>query len=93
MIVRILGEGQLELPESSIEHLNVLDAALEAALEGSDDEIFRQALTALLVNVREVGTPLEPDTLEASDVVLPFEDASRADVAQLLREDGLIPGL
>ena len=72
--------------------MNTLDAALEAALEGPDDEVFRQALAALLANVREVGTPLGHDTLESSDVVLPFADASREDVAELLREDGLIPG-
>jgi hypothetical protein len=92
MIVRILGEGQFELPEGSIGHLNTLDAALEAALEGSDDEVFQQALAALLANIREVGAPLEDDSLESSDVVLPFADASREDVAELLREDGLIPG-
>lgn len=93
MIVRILGEGQFRLPEASLDEINTLDAALEAALEdGSDEGAFRAALEALLARVREVGTPLEVDALEASDVVLPYAEASPAEVRDLLTDEGLIPG-
>jgi hypothetical protein len=33
MIVRILGEGQFEVPEAAVAELNELDGALEAAVE------------------------------------------------------------
>lgn len=92
MIVRILGEGQFQLPADSLDDINQLDAAVEAALDGADEAVFRTALDALLARVRAVGTPAEADLLDVSDVVLPFSDASQQDVRDLLTEEGLIPG-
>ena len=92
MIVRILGEGQLEVDDSVADELNKLDARLEAALNSGDEASFRPALAAMLDRVRAVGTPVAADTLEPSDVILPYSDASMDDVRGLLSEDGLIPG-
>jgi hypothetical protein len=92
MIVRILSEGQLEVPDAVDEELNRLDAALESAVERNDEAAFRPALEALLVRVREVGTPTEPDDLRPSELILPQQDASMADVHRLLTDEGLIPG-
>ncbi len=46
----------------------------------------------MLDRVRAVGTPVPADSLEPSDVILPYSDASMDDVRGLLSEDGLIPG-
>jgi hypothetical protein len=92
MIVRILGEGQLEVDDAVADELNKLDARLEAALNSGDEAAFRPALAAMLDRVRAVGTPVPADTLEPSDVILPYSDASMDDVRGLLSEDGLIPG-
>ena len=92
MIVRILGEGQLEVDDAVADELNQLDARLEAALNSGDEAAFRPALAAMLDRVRTVGTPVPADTLEPSDVILPYSDASMDDVRGLLSEDGLIPG-
>ena len=87
MIVRILGEGQFQMPDDAITRLNELDAALEASL--ADEEEFVAARDALLAAVR--GEPLDPEVLEESDVVLPASDAQAHEVAALLTEEGLIP--
>ncbi len=92
MIVRILGEGQFELEDSAAAELNVLDSALEAAVEQGDETAFRSALDALLGRVRAVGTVLKADVLEPSGLILPGAEASMADVRKLLADDGLIPG-
>jgi len=92
VIVRILGEGQLEIPDSEVASLNALDDALQKALEGDDDDAFRTALTALLDRVRSIGTPVPVDSLEASELILPAPDAHVDDVRELLGEEGLIPG-
>jgi hypothetical protein len=92
MIVRILGEGQLEVPESSVAELNHLDSDLEAAVERNDEAAFRAALDALLTRLREVGSPADPDTLEPSGLIVPQEDATMAEVRKLLTDEGLIPG-
>jgi hypothetical protein len=92
MIVRILGEGQLDLPDSALDELNVLDDTLESACDSEDEDAFGPALTALLDKVRELGTPIPADQIVPSDLVLPPADASIAEVTGLLSDDGLIPG-
>ncbi len=92
MIVRILGEGQLEVADSAAEELNRLDVPLEAAVNAGDEEAFRPALATLLARIRELGTPLATDSLEPSDVIVPYAEASMEDVREMLTGEGLIPG-
>jgi hypothetical protein len=92
MIIRILTEGQLDVPDSEIDGLNALDEKLEAAIEANDEAAFRDALTALLARVREVGKEVPADELVQSDLLLPYSDASLDEVRDLLSGDGLIPG-
>lgn len=94
MIVRIMGEGQFTVHDSHAELLNSLDSGLERAVEAGDETAFRAALVDLLAQVRTVGEPLAPDTLEPSDAVLPGEDSDLEEVRELLSDstEGLIPG-
>ncbi len=89
MIVRIMGEGQYELPDDAMERLNELDDALEAAL---DDPLgFTPALTALLSSVRAAGRRVADDELVESEVILPAAESSAAEVRAMLTDEGLIP--
>ena len=92
MIVRILGEGQLEVPDAATDELNVLDSKLEAAVNAGDETAFGPALTELLERIRSLGTPLAADALEPSDLILPYADAGLEDVREMLTGEGLIPG-
>jgi len=92
MIVRILGEGQLQVDDAATDELNVLDAALEKAVNAGDETALRPALAAVLDRVRSLGTPLAPDAIEPSDLILPYADADLADVRSMLTDGGLIPG-
>ena len=91
MIVRLLGEGQFDVDEGQLDALNVLDQQLEAAL-AVDGEEYRDVLAQMAELVRSVGTLQADDFLGASDVTIPDAESSRADVGELLSEDGLIPG-
>jgi hypothetical protein len=92
MIVRILGEGQLQVDDSASAELNSLDAALERAVTAGDEPAFRTALLALLDRVRALGTPLPADALEPSDSILPRADADLDEVRSMLTDEGYIPG-
>jgi hypothetical protein len=92
VIVRILGEGQLEVDDSVVSGLNTLDSDLEAAVERNDEAAFSVTLEALLSRVRAVGRPVEDATLEPSELILPADGATMAEVRRLLTDDGLIPG-
>jgi hypothetical protein len=92
VIVRILGEGQVDVPDGELDALNDLDDALQRAVDGGDEEGFIQSLAALLSRVRDIGRPLPDEEIVASDLVLPSADASLAEVRELLGDEGLIPG-
>ncbi|MFG2482500.1 MULTISPECIES: PspA-associated protein PspAA [Streptomyces] len=92
MIVRIMGEGQVEVADIHFPELNKLDDELLAEMEGGDEDGFRRTLGALLDAVRRLGTPLPDDALEPSELILPAADAGLDEVREMLSDDGLIPG-
>ena len=92
MIIRILGEGQLSVDDGETTVLNELDSQLASAVDAGDEASFRRALNELLTQVRAVGKPYPADSLEPSELILPHEDASLAEVRQMMTDEGLIPG-
>jgi hypothetical protein len=88
MIVRILGGGQYDVPDSDRGALDALDVALNAAVEGDDEAAFANALADLIGEVRRVGSELAADTFTASDLVVPFSDATLVETKALLAEPG-----
>jgi hypothetical protein len=92
VIVRIMGEGQLDVPDDRLDELNALDDEAERAVDAGDHAAFAVALQRLLDRVREIGRPLADDVLLPSTLVLPSSDATIDDVRHLFDGDGLVPG-
>ena len=92
MIVRILGEGQLEVSDQAVAELNELDAALESAVANNDEPAFDKVLAYLLGRVRAVGTQVPDNVVVPSQAILPPPDSTIAEVRLMLGADGLIPG-
>jgi hypothetical protein len=92
MIVRIIGEGQFDVPSDHIGELNRLDEDLVKAINAGDEGAFTSALEALLTSVRTAGTELPADYLGPSELVLPGPDSTIEDVREVLGDEGLIPG-
>jgi len=92
MIIRILGEGQFEVAEHTVEVLNGIDARLQSAVEADDESGFRHALAELIAIVKEAGERVADDYLGPSELVLPAADSTLEEVRALLGDEGLIPG-
>jgi hypothetical protein len=92
VIIRIMGEGQVQISPDDIAVLNELDSELESAIEADNEADFRVKLHALLDKVRHVGKALPDDSLEPSELILPPADASIEEVREMLGDQGLIPG-
>jgi len=86
VIVRILGEGQYEVPDGERASLDALDDALVAAVDAGDEGSFVDALVSVTTEVRRVGRPVPEDLFAPSDLVLPFPDASLQETKRLLEE-------
>ncbi|HEX7738556.1 MAG TPA: hypothetical protein VF426_02780 [Marmoricola sp.] len=92
MIIRIMGEGQFDVPDDALANLNDLDASVERAVEAGDEAAFRGALGTLIEGVRAAGSAVAADNLAGSELILPPEDASLDEVRAMLNDDGLLPG-
>jgi hypothetical protein len=87
VIVRILGEGQYELPDDAEAELDELDHRLDAAVEANDEAAFAAALGALIAKVRSSGTHLGHERLVPSDLALPAEGSTLAEVMYLIESE------
>ncbi|HEY8637791.1 MAG TPA: hypothetical protein VIL64_01025 [Solirubrobacteraceae bacterium] len=91
MIVRILTEGQYNLPDDLYDELNSLDNRTVTAVEASDEELFYDTFRALLDLVRDKGTPLADDDLSESSVILPPPDLTLVEAEEEFTGEGLLP--
>ena len=91
MIVRILGEGQFRVNDDVAAKLTALDTDLDAAVNSENEKAFKAALEAAERLVREWGTPVPDEEFVTADYILPFSDATVAEVRKLLA-DGVIQG-
>ena len=96
MIIRIVGEGQWQVPDTEMEHLNRIDARVEHAIDIASQNELTEALTELVATVRTVGTAIANDNIVDSDLIVPDVSATLEEVSVWLSEnpvgDGLIPG-
>lgn len=92
MIVRILGEGQFNLPGAAIDDLNDLDNRMVTAVEEENRESLRSLLLEMLALVREKGQPVPLDELVESDLILPEADLTLEEAENIFIGDGLLPG-
>jgi hypothetical protein len=91
VIVRISNEDQYRIDDARHAHLNELDDAVVAAVEGDDEDAFHAAFEELLAFVRDQGEALGDDELEASDVILPPADTSFVEAGEEFTGEGRIP--
>jgi hypothetical protein len=91
MIVRILTEGQFNLPGAYVDELNEIDNKLVEVVGNDDAEQFPKVLKSMLDLVRENGTPVPLDELVESDLVLPEPDITLREAEEIFTGEGLIP--
>lgn len=91
MIIRILTEGQFNLPGAHLDDLNDIDNQLVKVVENEDRAEFERLLKKMLDLVRENGTPVPMDDIVESDLVLPEPDITVEEAGELFTGEGLVP--
>jgi hypothetical protein len=92
-IVRIMGQGQFTVDNSTLKRLNEIDDSIVQLVskERSDDVEFKKQLTELTDIVEAKGKPLDPKEIIQSDIILPSPDLSVDEAKRLFRGEGVIP--
>ncbi len=86
IVVRILDEGQYQLPDDTRDELVARDARLLDALEADDPPAYAAELSGLVAFVRSAGSEVALDVITPSEFVLPTAELSMDDVRALLAE-------
>jgi hypothetical protein len=92
-IVRIMGQGQFTVDNSTLKRLSELDDSIVQLVskDRSDDNEFRNRLTDLTRIVESKGKPLDPKEIIQSDIILPSTDLSVDEAKKLFMGEGVIP--
>jgi hypothetical protein len=93
VIVRIMGEGQWQVPDDLHTLLDEHDGRALEALQRGDEAELDGVLEEMASLVRSRGTPLPPDDLSPSDAVIPPTDLTLEETRELFEGEGLIPDL
>ena len=91
MIVRILTEGQYNLPGAFVDRLNEIDNEIVDVVGREERDAFHKLLSEMLDHVRKNGTEVPVEELVESDVVLPEPDISLEEAAELFTGEGIVP--
>lgn len=84
MIIRILHDRQYDVPESDKRTIDELDAELIDAVDDGDETRFRNLVETLADTVRLRGTPLGPEQIVPSQLIVPGPDCTLKELEQLL---------
>lgn len=91
MIVRIVTEGQYDVPDDLYDELNRLDNEIVVAVEAGDEELFYDTWNKLLGLVRDRGSQLGDEDLRGSSLILPPPDLTLAEAEHEFTGDGILP--
>ena len=83
MIVRIMTEGQYDLPGAYIDDLNKIDNDLVEVVEQENEAEFAKLLKKMLDLVRDNSTPVPVEELVESDLVLPEPDLTLIEAEEI----------
>jgi hypothetical protein len=90
MIIRIMGGGQYRVPSSLLDELNVIDNRIVDLVAKEDEGGYKNELVRLISAVKEKGTPLDPEEIVESDLIVPPEDLTLEEAEKIFGGSGLI---
>ena len=86
MIVRILHEGQYEVPPEALGQIRRSDDEMMASLVAGDEQWFAERRDQLLTLVRSEGKVVADNVLRESELVLPHADITLAEARELFTQ-------
>jgi hypothetical protein len=84
VLVRVLGEGQYEVPEAAARRIEELDEQLERAVLSGDEEWYREVVKLLNELVKE-GKPVSGE-FRPSELVVPSAEMGLDEVRRYLEQ-------
>ncbi|WP_406660949.1 hypothetical protein V7O66_00020 [Methanolobus sp. ZRKC3] len=90
MIIRIMGEGQYEVPRSLFDELNVIDNRIVELVDQGNEEDYRTELLKLIQVIKSNGKQLDDSSIVESNIIVPPEDLSLKEAKDIFTGSGLL---
>ena len=90
MIVRIMEEGQFQIPSSLLDELNVIDNRIVDYVAKENESDFKKELGNLITMIKENGKPIDDAEIVESDLIVPPSDLTLEEAAGIFSGDGII---
>jgi len=87
IVVRIHGDAQYRLDPALRPSLDAFDHRLVVAVRANDDAAYHAALRDVTAFVKQHGNAVPGDDLSPSEIILPSEDMSLAEVTSVLEQE------
>ena len=91
MIVRIMGEGQFKVNSAILDRLNELDNKIVEEVGKDNEKRMGELLREMIRIVKRAATPLDPEEILESQVIIPPEDLSLKEAKKIFTGEGIIP--
>ncbi|WP_440953509.1 PspA-associated protein PspAA [Methanococcoides sp. FTZ1] len=92
MIIRIMGEGQYEVPGGMFDELNVIDNRIVDLVAEENEADYRAELSKLIDMIRSNGKQLDDASIVESNIIVPPEDLSLQEAKEIFTGSGLLEG-
>lgn len=92
MIIRIIGQGQYQVPSSLFDDLNRIDNKIVEHVEKGNEKGYKKGLAELIGKVIHEGKPVDHRMLVESDVIVPPADMTIEEARQVFKGAGIFEG-
>lgn len=90
MIIRIMGEGQYEVPGSLFDELNVIDNRIVDLVDQGNEDDYKAELLKLIQVIKSKGKQLDDSSIVESNIIVPPEDLSFKEAKDIFTGSGLL---
>lgn len=89
MIIRIVGEGQYEVPGSLFDELNAIDNRIVEIISKENEKDFKIELSRLINKIKTSGKMLSDADIKESDVIVPPGDLTLKEAKEIFTGSGI----
>jgi hypothetical protein len=90
MIIRIMGEGQYEVPGSLFDELNIIDNRIVDLVGKGNEADYRTELLNLINVIKSNGKQIDDSSIVESNIIVPPEDLSLKEAKEMFSGSGLL---
>jgi hypothetical protein len=92
MIIRIIGQGQFNVPGRLFDDLNRIDNTIVGFVQEGSEQEYKKGLADLIGLVIREGKKLSEEELVESDVIVPPADMTLDEARQVFTGTGIFKG-